>query len=734
MSIFTLIISMLFQTLTAPDTTEQVVDLPRLSQPITLDGMPDEPAWQEIPELPLVMYQPVHLGEMTQRTVIKVAYDDEYLYVAGELYDTEPDRIVANTLYRNRYSGDETFAIILDTFNDNENARWFFVTPTGVRVDQQISNNSEGSGSINRDWNTFWDVETQITDQGWFVEMKIPFSSLGFREVNDEVIMGMIAYRYIARDAERHIFPDIPPLWSRGFAKPSEAQKIRMEGIEYSRPVYITPYLLGGFEHRHVRDNNDPSAFTRNDDTIGEIGLDIKFPIRGNMNLDLTLNTDFAQVEADETQVNLSRFPLFFPEKRQFFQERSDIFDFQLGGNNRLFHSRRIGLSDGQQVRILGGARLAGRTGAWEIGLLNMQTQAASALDLSTENFGVYRLQRDIINQNSYFGSMITSRIGRDGQYNVATGFDFLYNYSGNDFIDLKYAATFDDRFTERANPLDNGIIRLFLNRRTSSGFFYRFTAKRAGERYLPEMGFESRFDYTLFDGRLSYGYTHSADSPIRFTTPTLRYFISFRNQDNSVESMLIEQPWEVDFKDGSSLNITGSWMFEDLRQPLLFSDDTFVESGDYSFYGISANYNMSGAKSFRTDFATEIGTFFDGNQTSFTVSPTWNQSKHFEIAADAELNILQFDDRDQKEYLNVFRLRSLIAFNINASLQLLTQYNHLARQVGTNARFRYNFSEGHDLWIVYNEITNTYTDRFTTPLPRFDNRSLLIKYNYTFF
>lgn len=731
MTYLILICLILFQQPNTADTTNTVYDLHRLSEPIVFNGMPDDEAWQKIPELPLVMYQPVYLGEMTQKSVIKVAYDDEFMYIAGMLYDSEPDKIVANTLYRNRYSGDETFAIILDTFNDNENARWFFVTPTGVRVDQQVSNNSEGPGSINRDWNTFWDVETQITNEGWFVEMRIPFSSLGFREVNDEVIMGMIAYRYIARNAERHIFPDIPPRWSRGFTKPSEAQKIRMNGIEYRRPVYFTPYILGGFEQFN-RLNTQSQGYERIEDTATEIGLDIKFPISGNMNLDITLNTDFAQAEADEAQVNLSRFPLFFPEKRQFFQERSDIYDFNLGGNNRLFYSRRIGLEEGQQVRILGGARLAGRTGKWEIGLLNMQTDAVSSLGLSTENFGVYRVQRDVINQNSYVGSMVTSRIGRDGSYNIGTGFDFLYNYSGNDYLDIKYAATFDDRFEDRVNFFDNSIIRLFLNRRSSSGFYYDLTAKRAGLRYVPEMGFESRVNFTLFDGKISYGYYNSESSPIRITTPSIRYFVSLKNSDNSVESILVEQPWELDFKDGSSLNIKVNWTFEDIQTPLRFSENTFVEPGDYSFYGLSARYSMSRAKRLRFDLEGQTGTFFDGNQASFTITPSWNQSKHLEIGADAEFNILRFDERDQKEYLNIYRIRSLIALNTQVSLQLLTQYNHLARQVGTNARFRYNFSEGHDLWVVYNEITNTYTERHSPALPRFENRVFLLKYNYT--
>lgn len=243
-----LVVSTILISAGSNSSTDPIYTLQRITSPITLDGFPDEVAWQQIEPLPLTMYQPVYRGEMTEYSEIKVAYDDEYFYVSGKLYDKEPDKIIANTIYRDRYSGDETFAIILDTFNDNENARWFFVTPTGVRVDQLISKDSEGEGSINRNWTTYWDAATQITDEGWFVEIRIPFSSLGFQVVNDEVIMGLIAYRWMSRQSERHIFPDIAPNWSRGFTKPSQAQKIRLSGVQYKRPLYITPYVLGGFE------------------------------------------------------------------------------------------------------------------------------------------------------------------------------------------------------------------------------------------------------------------------------------------------------------------------------------------------------------------------------------------------------------------------------------------------------------------------------------------------------
>lgn len=732
---FNLLFSLFLLTIQSSDFTDSLsgeITLTKIDSEIILDGAPDDEAWQNIDPLPMTMYQPVYQGELTEKSIIKVAYDQEYIYVMGKLYDSEPDQITTNSLYRDRYSGDDTFAIVLDSYNDDENAKWFFTTPAGTRTDMQISNDSEGEDSINRNWNTFWDSATQITDEGWFVEMRIPFSSLGFQEVNDDVVMGMIVYRYIARKAERHIFPSIPAEWSRGFTKPSKAQKIRLNDIEYQKPFYVTPYLLGGFDQQYTLSNNG-DIYQLSDDFTTEAGLDIKVPVSVNMNLDVTINTDFAQVEADDAQINLTRTPLFFPEKRQFFQERSDIFEFNLGGPNTLFYSRRIGLEQGRQVRILGGARLAGRTGKWDIGVLNMQTDALSALDIKSQNYGVFRARRDLINTNSYAGGIFTSRIGVDGSYNIGTGLDFLYNYADDHYLDFKIASTFDDRFEDDFSPIDNSLIRLFLNRRTSSGVYYRTTLKRAGPRYQPEMGFESRTNYMLFDARIFYGFFNSPESPLRIVTPGLRYFSTLRNEDNSVETMLFEQPLEIRFKNEATFEVTTTWWYEDIREPLFFSDDTFIEPGSYSFFGTEIMYEMSDTRALRSEFGARISKFYDGQQYSLTVAPTWNQSRYFEIGGEVELNYLKFPERDQEEFLNIYRLRSLIALNTKVSLQLLSQYNYLARQIATNARFRYNFAEKNDLWIVYNEITNTDIERAAPVLPSFDNRVFLIKYTYTF-
>jgi hypothetical protein len=322
------------------------------------------------------MYTPTFRSPLTERTEIMVTYDDRYIYLGARLHDSEPRKVRANTLYRDRYSGDDIVALVLDTYNDRQTASWFTVNPAGNRIDRALSNDGEFTGSdpMNDNWNALWDVATSQSDSGWSAEMRIPFSSLGFQDVNGQVTMGLIAYRMIARKNERQLFPAIPPNWDLGFAKPSQSQRVVLEGVHSRRPVYVTPYGLGGVSWRSELDPLH-TRYIRPSDETHEGGVDFKYSPTSNLALDLTANTDFAQVEADDQQVNLTRFSLFFPEKRQFFQERSAIFDFSTGGVSRLFHSRTIGLGeDGTPLRIYGGGRLVGRAGGLDVGFLDLQT------------------------------------------------------------------------------------------------------------------------------------------------------------------------------------------------------------------------------------------------------------------------------------------------------------------------------------------------------------------------
>ncbi|MEM9666670.1 MAG: DUF5916 domain-containing protein, partial [Bacteroidota bacterium] len=673
--------------------------IPALTAPIVLDGVPDEAAWQAVEPLPLTVYQPVYGAAPTERTEIRIAHDETHLYVAGHLYDTDPANIRVNSLYRDRYSGDDGFAVVLDPFDDNENALWFITTPAGVRLDWAVANDAVSSGrasAVNRDWNTFWDVATTITDQGWFAEMRIPFSSLGFQVVGDRVEMGLITYRFISRKAERHIYPSVSPDFSLGFAKPSQAHDVTMDGVTVQRPVYVAPYALGGTS-RQVLVADDESHYTQEDDFSRELGLDVKYNLTANLTMDLTLNTDFAQVEADEQQVNLSRTSLFFPEKRQFFQERASVFEFFTGRRDRLFYSRRIGLEDGQPVRILGGARLVGRLGAWDVGLLNMQTARTSGLDLPTENFGVLRLRKQVLNPYSYVGGITTTRVDGDGGYNLAYGFDASLRPVGDEYVTIRWAQTFDRNAdgSGLSSDLKNGMVRVQWERRREQGLIYQGTAKWYGDDFNPELGFVTRENIVALTADVGYGWFPSAESPFRLVVPRLAGVLVARNTDGSIETGRVTQRWSTQLKNSARLNASAGLSYEDLLEPLALPEDTEIPVGGYTFVRAEAQYQANRARRVRSNLGLSAGTFYDGWRADVSVGPTWNVSSLLEVSTEYALNVVRFPDRNQGFDAHIARLRIQGALNKQLSANTFVQVSSAGDLVSANLRVRYNLREG---------------------------------------
>ncbi|MGE3617096.1 MAG: DUF5916 domain-containing protein, partial [Gemmatimonadales bacterium] len=385
----------------------RLVPLPigKLDGPITLDGKVDEAAWAALAPLPMSMFSPTYLGELTERTEIRIGHDDRFVYVAGRLFDSNPAGIRSNTFYRDVYSGDDVLAVVLDSYNDFETAVWFTTNPAGARSDRTVSNDGVFSGGdpMNTDWNAHWDVATTRDDKGWYAEFRIPFSTLGFQAVNGQVEMGLIVYRVVARKNERQTFPALDPKWGGlAFAKPSQSQRVVMDQVKQSKPVYVSPYLLTGLNAVSELGTGTDPRWSTITDRSAEIGGDVRYSPTSNLALDFSVNTDFAQAEADEQQVNLTRFPLFFPEKRQFFQERASTFQFNFNGSDRLFHSRRIGLDDESVVRIYGGARAVGRLGGLDYGILSMQAAPTGAR--SSENLTVVRANQQVLNPYSSVG------------------------------------------------------------------------------------------------------------------------------------------------------------------------------------------------------------------------------------------------------------------------------------------------------------------------------------------
>ena len=719
---------------TAYAQSDSLYVIPRVSG-ITVDGHVDEAAWETIPPLPLVQYEPNAGALPTEKTEIRIAYDDTYFYASMRAYDNDPDGIRATSLYRDKISGSDHIEILLDTYNDNETAYVFTTTPTGLRHDLEISNDATGGtistgGWLNRDFNTFWDVETTITQEGWFAEIRIPFSSLRFQESEGKVIMGLILQRKVARKMERLIYPAIPPKTNFAFLRPSLAQKIVFTGIKPSKTLYVSPYVLGGYVKANEL-NGTGTEYIAQNKFEKAIGADVKFSITNNLTADFTLNTDFAQAEADDQLVNLSRFSLFFPEKRQFFQERASIFDFKTGGLSRLFFSRRIGLTDdGQQVPIYGGIRMIGRMKTWDLAFLNMQTKSLDTLP--SENFGVLRVRRRIFNKNSFVGGMFTSRMDVEGNKNIAYGIDGLIRVFADDYLTVQWAQTFDSRTDDDdLKNFNSGRLALELNRRRRKGFGYTVGTILSGPNYNPGIGFVDRNDF-------KYGIGAVSQTWLKETGPFIWHKIELlgnaylSNRDHEVLSSEIGTEWSFSRRNIDGGSIAVKHVYENLIEELPLSSEVNIPPGSYDFYRFTGSYKMAVDRTVRTSATLETGSFYDGWLHSLALNPTWYLSKHFQLNLQYSFNYAEFTDRAALLNFHIARLSIGTALDRKVSTNALVQYNSAADLFTANVRFRYNFREGQDLWVVFNSGLNTNRKAYLPVQPSINSQSILVKYIHT--
>jgi hypothetical protein len=704
----------------------------RISGSVKLDGISNETAWESIIPLPVIMQEPTYNAEPSEKTQILIGYDDTYLYVAARCYDKEPDKIQSPSKKRDELSPtNDWFGIILDTFNDKENALAFFTTPAGLRLDMTVFDDAVGDFPINETWNTFWDMATKKNEDGWFLEMRIPFSSLRFQDDQGRVVMGLLTWRWIARKREVVIFPAFPADW--GFwskFKSSKAQEILFQDLHSRKPLYVVPYLLGG--RGEINELNDAETAYINDvDLTREIGLDVKYGLTSNLTMDLTLNTDFAQVEADNQQINLTRFSLFFPEKRLFFQERASNFEFNFGEPNRLFYSRRIGIYEDVRIPIYGGLRVVGRTGPWDVGFINMQTAPKDSI--LSENFTVLRLRKQVINAFSYVGGIITNRIDTDGTYNSAYGLDGIFRIYGNDYLIMKWAQTFENDLNNTPVSLDQARINIDWQRRTLKGFGYNFVFARAGKNYNPGMGFELREDYSQWDGQLLYGWIPGEAGKFLRQQIYLEGFVAVKNHNSKTESMELGPRWDFLLKSGHNGGIDFKYFYEAVEDSFSFSDNADIIPGTYDFYGISGFYSTPFSGLFYVENDFFAGTFYDGNRLSMGIGPYWNASSFLNLSAYYQFNRIDLSKRSQKFVAHIGRLRVLLMFSTKLSFNVFVQYNSAAHVIVTNFRLRYNPREGNDLYVVYDEGLNLDRYREIPVLPRNPSRTFLLKYSYTF-
>jgi hypothetical protein len=464
---------------------------------------------------------------------------------------------------------------------------------------------------------------------------------------------------------------------------------------------------------------------------VYEGGLDMKYGVNNNLTIDVTVNTDFAQVEADKQQANLTRFSLFFPEQRLFFQERSSNFDFNFGGPNRLFYSRRIGLYEGEQVRIYGGARLVGRVGSWDLGVLSMQT--ARVEDVPSENFSVLRMRRQVFNPYSYLGGILTSRIGVDGRYNVALGLDGIFRIFNEDYLTLKLAQTFENGQTYYPASFDSNRIYINWERRAHNGFTYNLVGSYTGSTYNPGVGFELRDNFTCSYNVLGFGWFSEESSPLFYQRLFSESSLILSNADGEPESTSFGIGYEFETKSGFRGRILPRCFYEYIVDIFSLSEDAEIPAGVYKFFNIKGDFSTPSGRPQSFRVILTFGTFFDGWRRSIDLYPKWSISSSLEIMGSYQFNRVTFPHREQQFNSHIARFRILYMLNIKLSASALIQYNSTLNSVIANFRIRYNPREGIDLYLVYNESLNTNRFGSTPLLPFTDSRTVLLKYTYTF-
>ena len=739
-----LVILMLMPGIQGIITGQGVVKLNRISAPVEFDGVPDEDAWASASLFPLIMFRPVFGAEPTEKSEVRIGYDDEFLWVGASLYMTDASKIQEVSKKRDEaLRGTDAFSVLLDTYNDNENGLVFMTAPTGLRTDYTISNDAVGTRSqtgfsyLNYSWNTFWDVMTTRDSRGWYVEMRIPFSSLKFKPDNNVITMGIIITRITGSINERSTYPAVDPKYGySAVIKPSLAATIEIEGAKPANPIYISPYVIGGLSYDWPL-NDEETEYERSEpypDGTFNAGLDIKYNINSNLTLDLTANTDFAQVEADDQQVNLTRYSLFFPEKRQFFQERSSLFDFSLGGDyDNLFYSRNIGLSDLDMIRIYGGARLTGRIGNWDLGFLDMQTAAKE--EVPGENFGVLRMKRRVINPNSYVGGIVTTRMGMNGEQNVAYGLDGIFRLFGDDYLNVKWAQTYDSEMNSRMLSLRPSFFLIDWTRRSEEGFAYSLNYLYSGKEFTPGIGFVMRSAIQGFKGSMLYGWIAGDDSPLHDYNVNVKAERYTRIEDGQTESLQVAPGFEINSKSSFHLELSLKYQQEGVSEDFPLSPDIWIKGGNYRFTSVEGRFYTPSSRKLSLSGNIYGGQFYDGNRSGIVSRLTLNLSSSFNLTAGYGFYAIRFPDREAGNTLDIHsvNLKAQYMLNTKLSASLFVQYVNTYDELITNLRLRYNPREGNDLYLVLNDFRATSPFYSGLESPAFFNQTVMVKYTHTF-
>ncbi len=701
--------------------------LTRLAGPIVVDGRSDDAAWQSVPPLRLAVHLPTYGSEPTERTVARVAYDDDALYVVVDALESHPGGVRASSMLRDDDAPGDFINVLLDTFGDRQNAVSFSTTPGGQRNDWSISNDAQNATALSPAWNGVWDLATARDAEGWHAEFRIPFSTLRFTTREGRVEFGLSVNRLTAHSNERVTYPTIEPSAPMAVWKPSRWQRVSVEDIRPARSVRLTPYVVAGVEGTRTP---DPVVSPWARDEVSEVGGDLKVAVTPNLTLDLTANTDFAETEVDDQRVNLTRFPLLFPERRPFFVERAGTFEVRTGETDLLFNSRRVGLTPtGEPVRLLGGARLVGRVGGWDVGLFDAQLGKTEAG--SRENLGVLRVRRGVFNPRSWVGMMLTSRVATDSTQ-TAFGADGDLFLGGDDYVSFGAAVLTGDAAAGPARGvLPRGALRLMVERRRNRDFWYRAGVSTTGAQYAPALGYVERGDAIRPTGEIGYGRLVSgAGHVVRASLATTG---AWRNAERTFEGSAATATMVLENPSGGVWTLTAARQEDDLLEPFMPTPGTSVPAGRYTAsYAQLALTSPTGPRTV-IGGSVRAGEYYDGRLYSLILTPEWRASAHLRLSAEAQVDRIEFPGRDEREWSRLARLRVFAAASPRLTLSAVVQANTLADLATANLRLRYNVGEGNDLWVVYGHQQNLDRDRMIPRLPGTAATKMLVKFTRSF-
>jgi hypothetical protein len=705
-----------------------IVPAHRVSSPMTIDGTLDEAVYASTPAIGgFVQQEPDEFQPATEKTEAWIFFDDRNIYVSARCFESEPARRVANEMRRdtNQLRQNDTFAVLFDTFHDKRNGYLFYANSIGGFADSQITD----EGPPNVDWNTVWSVRTKDFDGGWAIEMAIPFKSLRYTPGREQT-WGLNLRRVVRWKNEWSYLAQVPRALTtfRGMLKVSSAGTLTgLEAPTGTRTIEIKPYALGSVS----TDRTASPPLSRDGDY--NVGGDLKYGITQNLTADLTVNTDFAQVEVDEQQVNLTRFNLFFPEKRDFFLEGAGTFAFAgrasaglaagSGDTPYLFFSRRIGLDGGREVPLQVGGRVTGKAGKVTVGALNVQTGDEPAVNVESANHTVLRAKRDILGR-SYVGGMFTHRTATPGGEGANEGFgvDSSFGFYQNVRIDGYVAATKSD-----GRDGDDLSYRGFFDYNADR---YGFQAERleVQPNFLPELGFLRRTDFRRNFGLLRFSPRPKNVPHLRKVTmqASLNYTTNTGNRLDTREQVGL---FQTEFTNSDVAGVTYTDTMDRLVRPFAIAPGIRIPPGAYGFHTTQFSYTGGQQRKLSGAIVYETGTFYSGTRQSLALNAARVELTP-RISVEPSFSVNWVDLLEGSFTASVARGRTTFTVTPRMYVSGIVQYNSTNTSVGSNVRFRWEYQPGSEIFVVYTDDYNTETLPSADPLR---NRALVVKVNRLF-